>query len=398
MTLQKNDKSFSICVITEGYPYEQDSQFSFVGQLCEELSRQGITVTVISPQSFLHIWMRKAKKHPLYRKETHGGLPIYVYRPYLLLAPSKFWRFNDASYKYIVSRQFKKIKNRFSLLYAHFWNNAYYISDISQKNKLPLFVASGEGNFDDLKEKYLSKKYQTFSKKVKGVICVSSYCEEISIEYNLISKDKCIVLPNSIDNKLFYQKNKKSLRIKYGINENDFIIVFVGAFIKRKGSNRLSDAIDLLANEGLNVKSFFIGKGQGSNNLMPLCKGILHCGPVEHSKIPDYLNMADVFVLPTLNEGCSNAIIEAMACGLPIISSDLPFNYDVLDETNSIMINPNNIGEIANAIKRLYFDKKLRESLSRGAIETSKELNISERAKKIIKFINSKIEYDSKQN
>lgn len=326
-----------------------------------------------------------------YRVETHGGKPIYIYRPFFVLAPYKFWKINDELFKRAVSRKFRKLKIKIDVCYGHFWNNAYYISKEAQKRNIPLFVASGEGNFDDLKEKYTSNKYHIFSKNVRGVICVSSSCKEISIKYGMTDKDKCIVLPNSVDNNIFKQTNKYELRKRYAIDKNSFVVAFVGAFINRKGSDRLSQAISKLQKEGLMIQSFFIGKGQGPENLIPTCSGVLHCGPVEHSKISDYLNMADVFVLPTLNEGCSNAIIEAMACGLPIISSDRPFNHDVLNENNSILINPESIEEIANAISKLYYDVELRQKLHEGALVSAKKYRIEDRASKIINFINSKL-------
>ena len=81
------------------------------------------------------------------------------------------------------------------------------------------------------------------------------------------------------------------------------------------------------------------------------------------------MNAADVFVLPTLAEGCCNAILEAMACGLPIISSNLPFNWDILNDKNSILIDPNNINQIADAIQRLRDSPKLRSEMSEEALK-----------------------------
>ena len=95
------------------------------------------------------------------------------------------------------------------------------------------------------------------------------------------------------------------------------------------------------------MKSIFIGSGEQT----PEIDGILFCGKLPHDQIVHYLNAADVFVLPTLAEGCSNAIIEAMACGLPIISSDLPFNDDILDAENSIRVNSLDVESIAEAIR-----------------------------------------------
>ena len=109
-------------------------------------------------------------------------------------------------------------------------------------------------------------------------------------------------------------------------------------------------------------------------------------GRLLHEQIPIYLNAADVFVLPTLKEGCCNAVVEAMACGLPIISSNLAFNWDVLDETNSIMIDPQNIQQIRDAIIKLRDDSVLRKRLAEGALRKAESLTIDQRAKEIMKF------------
>ena len=70
-----------------------------------------------------------------------------------------------------------------------------------------------------------------------------------------------------------------------------------------------------------------------------------------------------------------------------LISSNLPFNKDVLDNSCSILVDPDNIKEISNALKTLVTDYKLRTDLSYGSLEKSKELTISNRAKSIISFI-----------
>lgn len=90
----------------------------------------------------------------------------------------------------------------------------------------------------------------------------------------------------------------------------------------------------------------------------PDCEGILFMDGLPHHEIVYYLNCADVFVLPSLAEGCPNSVIEAMACGLPIISSNLPFNFDILSKEVAILINPRDVDEIANAIKKFMKTKR----------------------------------------
>lgn len=89
-----------------------------------------------------------------------------------------------------------------------------------------------------------------------------------------------------------------------------------------------------------------------------------------------------MFCLPTLNEGCSNAIVEAIACGLPIISSNLPFNDDILDSSNALLVNPESVDDIASAIKQLMDNSDLRQKLAEGSKEKAKSLWIEFRAKK----------------
>ena len=80
-----------------------------------------------------------------------------------------------------------------------------------------------------------------------------------------------------------------------------------------------------------------------------------------------------------------------MACGLPIISSNSSFNWDILNETNSILIDPNDVNEIAQAIKLLKDDAQLRNSLSKGALEEASKHTLHNRAIRIENFIDEKI-------
>ncbi|MCS3173146.1 glycosyltransferase [Bacteroides thetaiotaomicron] len=93
-----------------------------------------------------------------------------------------------------------------------------------------------------------------------------------------------------------------------------------------------------------------------------------------------------------MNEGRSNAIVEAIACGLPIISSNLPFNDDILDSSNALLVNPESVDDIASAIKQLMDNSDLRQKLAEGSKEKAKSLRIEFRAKKIIEFINRQMQ------
>ncbi len=191
------------------------------------------------------------------------------------------------------------------------------------------------------------------------------------------------VFPNAINNKLFRPLNKNESRKKFGFDKNDFIVSFVGSFDRRKGIDRLEKAIDSLPDN--KIKLAAAGKGK----INPVSKKCIWDKPIEHDSLPAFYSSSDVFVLPTRNEGCCNAIIEALACGTPVISSNLPFNADILDKNNSILIDPNSIKDIASSIKKLQHDTKLREEIAKKALKSSKNLTLNKRAQNIILFIKS---------
>ncbi len=134
-----------------------------------------------------------------------------------------------------------------------------------------------------------------------------------------------------------------------------------------------------------------MGKAWSYDDCTPNCPGILLKDSIAHELLPDYLSASDVFVLPTLNEGCCNAIVEAISCGVPVISSNLPFNDDILDDTCSVRIDPSNVEEIKYAIGLLKNDEALRAKLAKGALKKSESLSIETRAKRVLDFIHSKM-------
>ena len=93
--------------------------------------------------------------------------------------------------------------------------------------------------------------------------------------------------------------------------------------------------------------------------------------------------------MPTQKEGCCNAIVEALAMGLPIISSDGAFNDDILDENNSIRVNPDDVDAIATAIKEMKEDSALRNRMVAYSLARHAEYSIQGRAKRIVDFIES---------
>lgn len=367
----------NICFITYMYPGKHDtSSFAFVKQLVDTIAEKGHSCHVLAPFNILH-YRRLYKIREQYKQ---GKGVVTVYRPgYLSFSNWHIGKFHLTQWfhKRAMKRAFCMLPTKPDVVYGHFWSSGYDGFKYAKANNIPLFVASGESEISKLFSPKADLK--EFSDYVRGVICVSSKNRDESIQLGLTTTEKCGVFPNAVNIELFHKRDKLECRKRIGLPLDGFIVAFVGWFNERKGPQRVAEAINRVGGVG----SVFIGKGEQE----PQCDGVLFKGALPHEQVPLYLGAADCFVLPTLHEGCCNAVVEAMACGLPIISSNLQFNWDVLDETNSIMVDPNNIDEIALAISTLRDNVDKRMLLAEGALKKANGLTIEKRAEAIIKFI-----------
>lgn len=369
-----------ILIFSPGYPDSKRTVYPFVKQLVDEWARQGHHCTVVSCYSITNT--KSFTKFKTEKSFETGG-KVIVYRPNVLTFSNiKIFGFSLTKYFHDrgIRRTLKYLNEKQDVVYCHFWESGNDGYLYTKKNDTPMFIATGESDI----KRMIGDTELPFLDTVKGVVCVSTKNKEESIQLGLTTATQCEIIPNAINPRVFRKLDKSECRKRLGISSDMFIIAFVGAYKTNKGADRLSDAIKLIS--GPTVYSFFIGSG----SVAPSAPNMLFEGRLLQQDIPLYLNAADVFVLPTLAEGCCNAIIEAMACGLPIISSNLPFNWDVLNDQNSILIDPNNVNQIAGAIRQLRDCPELRLKMSEEALKTARELTIDRRAKRIIEFIDKK--------
>lgn len=377
-----------ICFILLFYPTEDNYSCIFAKKLIYAIAAKGVKCTVISPQMILPRSVKK--RYPFHRIEkTMSGQEIEIFMPYYLYLTSRrcAMKISMKNHYSAVLRVLNKYHLHPDAVYGHFlFQCGLTASRIGKKFHIPAYCACGENSTrlaKDSQPYHTGLQYGGWEKIINdlsGIISVSNYNKRLLVENGFASPDMKIgVFPNGVDLTKFRKMDKTAIRKTLNIPEDKFIIAFNGAYSERKGFPVLCKAL----NKCENVFSIFIG----SDTVNPPCKNILFSGRLKPEQVPQYLNCADVFVLPTIGEGCCNAILEALACGLPVISSDLPFNDDILDESDSIRVAPLNDSCIKDAIERLQKDPDLRIKMSENAENQAKKFDIEKRANLILRFM-----------
>ncbi len=380
----------TITVVTSNYPAPGHAANVFVQQLVHAMIDQGVKVNVVAYQSIVHSLIHKEKLLPLHSKGVSDkGVEYNIYRPYTFSTGNRDFKLIKWINKKIIVHKVASIKS--DILYCHFWGSALHVYEYVLDKQLPMFVACGEGDnaLENMVEKMPKEKLQELAKACTGVVSVSSENKRKCINYNLANKDNIDVFPNCVNTTVFHKMDVTRMKQDLNIDKDDFVISFVGSFVPRKGPDRVAQAIKNLNDP--HIKVMFIGKPFPGYEYDFDCPGIIYKGALDHELLPQYENCADVFVLPTQKEGCCNAIVEALAMGLPVVSSDGPFNDDILDEKNSIRVNPDDVEAITEAIRTLRNNPELRNSMSEYSLSRHSEYTIQGRAKRILSFINKHI-------
>ena len=230
-----------------------------------------------------------------------------------------------------------------------------------------------------------------------------------------VSSEKITAIPNGIDIEYFDSIiPDPALRKSLGINPDDFVIICVANLHVNKGHKYLLEAFEQLSSSTLpthchpgldlgsipsspkqNLKLLIVGDGPEKENLEQKIKNyqtkkdILFLG--KRSDVPHLLRISNLFVLPTLFEGMSNAIMEAMATGLPVITTDIPENRLLIENNISGILIPTQDSEaIIHALNTLILDKGLSKTLGKSGKEFLRQnLSLKASGNSLHQFLNS---------
>lgn len=375
----------SLAVVSHGYPCKADSLwYPFVQQFSHAVAHAGVTTRVLAPLPFHLAWRgRDAVK---YIEKTEKGAAVEVYRPrYVSFSNRRLGRWNTA----MIGREcFYRAAQRALVLaggqlpdafYGHFlYSGGEAAVRLGKALDLPSFPMVGEGLLNSM-EPFGKERGQRHFAAATAFLTNSSCLAQLVMRDLGAHRERIGIFPNGLDHGLFYPRDRQSMRRKYGLPEELFLVVTVAKQDLLKGPIRVGQAIDGVSGVG----GIFLGSGSHP----PRARNVVFNQPMERKSVPELLSAADVFVLPTAWEGCCNAILEAMGCGLPVISSEGQFNDDILNSDVSIRLDPMNVEAIRLAILSLRDDPVRCRNMGLAAQQWSQRFAVARRTEAVLAFM-----------
>ena len=234
------------------------------------------------------------------------------------------------------------------------------------------------------------------SGQCKKIIAISQMVKEDILENYKCPPEKISVVYNGVDLDRYHPDNKniyrKAIRNQLGIPENSVLILFVGSGFERKGLEFLLKSTEYLAKE--NWRLLLMGKGNFEKFMRyaPANKRNRIITKEPDPKIEKFYAAADLFILPSIYEPFGNANLEALATGLPVITTKYCGASNIIDsKKNGLVVgDPYNSQEIAEKINYL-FDLSTRETMGRKARELAEQFPLERNSREMVEIYKTMI-------
>jgi glycosyltransferase involved in cell wall biosynthesis len=365
-----------VLVGTSDYPSQDRPHVrTFVGALVNEWLRQHVDVAVVAPRP---LWQGAPVEQ--------GDRPPVLRPPFVSLSNREIpglgstLRLTVASFSRALARAARALPFEADVAYAHFLFPAGDgILRVARERGIPAVVALGESALAYYDTHLGRARVAATVAAFDGILSVSQENRDWCVNELGARPERIRVVPNAVDTHRFHPLDRAAARLALGLPADRPIVVFAGHWNERKGPLRVLEAMRGVPEAGV----VFLGEGAER----PSGPQVLFAGSVAHEQVPQWLSAGDVFALPTRAEGSSNAVLEAMACGLPVVSSDIPALREAVDDRCAILVAPDDVSALSAALATMLGDPARRAAASRAALARATRVTLADRAATIAAWL-----------
>ncbi len=304
-----------------------------------------LPVTVVSPRPWFpgQGLIRRVRPHIRPRtstQELQDGVTVYY--PRFFSIPLLFKQLDGvfmAIGSYLLLRRLRKQK-RYTLVDAHFaYPDGYAATLLGKWLKLPVTITLRGTEVPHSGNRRLRPYLVRALQRATRIFSVSESLRQQAITLG-IEPGKIRVVANGVDADRFYPLDRLEARHRLGIAVDAKVLISVGALVQRKGFHRVIEVLPELLESNPKLHYLIVGGASAEGDIQTELeqqvkeRGLAHrvhfLGVMPPTELKWPLSAADLLVLSSSNEGWANVILEAMACGLPVVATDVGGNAEVV--------------------------------------------------------------------
>ena len=314
---------------------------------------------------------------------------MQVFHPRYLVIP-KFFKFLDAELYYrslnVFFESHPKVRQA-DIMHFH-WGYPDALAGIrwaKRFNKRTVLTVHGNESICFFESSLRKNMMLKHLKEIDHIIAVSGDLRDKIIGNYGVLPENISVIANGIDKEKFFLTDKQAAKKYCGFDSGFKYILSVCRLSEEKGLKYLFKALSMLDDK---IRLVIAGDGPLKRKLVVLAKDlniserIIFLGPVDHEKLRFWYNGADLFCLPSLWEGCPCTVIEAMACGAPVVATRVGAVPDLIDQKCGVLVDSKSPEQLKDSINRVLEKEWDNKAISKIGQDYTWE-HVSEKISKI---------------
>jgi glycosyltransferase involved in cell wall biosynthesis len=359
-----------VLIVTTGYPRDDaDPSGIFIKRLAMAMARSGARVTILAPgdkdakfremdNGIYIIRFFYAPRILMRIGYGEGGIPENVRRwPWLLLI-LPFFLFSLAIYTITLAKDY-------DVIHANWLATGFFSLPAKWIKKKPLVVTLRGTDLNGVASRLLP----FVAVGADAITTVNRiWAEHLRMRFS----GKVFYTPNGVE----VSNAPLDLRTKLGIGSDEIIALYVGTLRKVKGADVLAQAAKITMGLDCSVRFLVIGPGNPKRLGLTELSNVICAGGISPNEALAVYPCCDIFVLPSRSEGRPNALLEAMASGLPAVATNLPGVLEILSGDSGIIVETEDPEAIAQAVCDLARDPVRRRGMGERAKARISELSL----------------------